>query len=114
MKILFDQNAPRPLARFLTKHVVTRSAELGWEELRNGDLLSAAEQNGFDVMVTADRNLEYQQNLKDRKLALVILPAGRWKIVQAQLDEVIAAVDESTPGSYRKLSRPRKSTAPTP
>jgi hypothetical protein len=107
LKVLFDQNAPRPLARFLTKHVVTRSAELGWEELRNGDLLAASEQHGFEVMVTADRNLEYQQNLKDRKVALVILPAGRWSIVRAQLDDVVSAVDNATIGSYRKLVAPK-------
>ena len=60
MKILFDQNAPRPLARYLARHTVTRTAELGWEELKNGDLLKAAESQGFDLFVTADKNLRYQ------------------------------------------------------
>jgi hypothetical protein len=64
LKVFFDQNAPRPLARFLVKHQVIRAAELNWFELRNGDLLRAAEEDGFDVFVTAERNLAYQQNLK--------------------------------------------------
>jgi len=71
LKVLFDQNAPRPLARFLAHHQVIRSAELGWSSLKNGELLQAAEQDGFDVMVTADRNLAYQQNLRERLLAIV-------------------------------------------
>jgi hypothetical protein len=50
LKILFDQNAPRPLARYLTNHVVTCAAELGWEQLTNGDLLKGAEETGFDVL----------------------------------------------------------------
>jgi hypothetical protein len=103
LRVLFDQNAPRPLARFLVKHEITRSAELGWEELPNGDLLSAAESNGFEVMVTADRNIRYQQNLAKRTIALVILPSGRWPLVKKRLREVVAAVDDSQPGDYRDL-----------
>jgi hypothetical protein len=76
LKVLFDQNAPRPLTRFLVNHQVIRAAELDWSELKNGDLLRAAEEAGFEVLVTADRNLAYQQNLKDRKLAIVVLPSG--------------------------------------
>jgi len=59
LKVLFDQNMPRPLARFLVKHQVFRSAELGWSRLKNGDLLRAAEENGFEVLATADQNLSY-------------------------------------------------------
>lgn len=77
MKVLFDQNAPRPLARFLDGHTVTRLAELGWEQLRNGELIQMAEAAGYEVMVTADKNIRYQQNLVDRQIALVILPSGR-------------------------------------
>lgn len=103
MRVLFDQNAPRPLARFLRKHNVTRSADLGWEQLTNGDLLKAAESEGFEVMVTADRGIQHQQNLANRKIALVILPSGRWPIVKMQLREVVSAVDGALPGSYREI-----------
>jgi predicted nuclease of predicted toxin-antitoxin system len=63
VKLLFDQNVPRRLAAVLLKHEVTRSAQRGWEELKNGDLVNAAEGAGFECLVTADRNLAYQQNL---------------------------------------------------
>jgi hypothetical protein len=89
LKVLFDQNAPRPLARFLTKHVVIRAAELGWEELKNGDLIRSAESAGFGCMITADKNLAYQQNLEDRKLALVILPIGRWPQLKPYIESVL-------------------------
>ena len=107
MRVLFDQNAPRPLARFLVNHQVIRAAELGWSELRNGDLLRAAEEDGFDVFVTADRNLAYQQNLKDRKLAIVVLPSGQWPEVEPHVAAVVAAVDESGAGGFVDLTNLR-------
>ena len=84
-----------------------RSVEIGWEELKNGELLKVAEAAGFEVMVTADRNIRYQQNLSDRTIALVVLPAGRWPVVQAFLDEVVQAVDNARPGSYREIAADR-------
>ena len=107
MKVLFDQNAPRPLARFLTKHVVSRSREMGWELLRNGELLNAAEAAGFEVMVTADKNIRYQQNLSERRIGIVVLPAGRWPAVLPQLQQVVEAIDVATPGSYKEVRRAR-------
>ncbi len=76
MKVLFDQNVPRNLADYLTAHEVTRSIELGWDTLKNGELPEVAQEVGFEVLVTCDRNLGYQQNLRNRKLAIVVLPAG--------------------------------------
>ena len=111
MKVLFDQNAPRPLARYLTKHVVTRSAELGWEMLKNGKLINLAEATGFEAMVTADRNLSHQQNLAGRSLAIVVLPSGQWPKVKLHIAEIVKAVDEATPGSFQDLS-PKKRPNP--
>jgi len=105
VKVLFDQNAPRPLSRFLVKHVVARAAELGWEELANADLIGVAETQGFEVLVTADRNLRHQQNLTNRKLAIVVLPWGQWFKVRPHLTEVVRAVDAATPGSYTEIHR---------
>lgn len=73
MKILFDDNTPAPLARFLRGHEVVRADELGWQGLENGALLDAAGQAGFDLLLTCDQNGRYQQNFASRKLALVIL-----------------------------------------
>ena len=70
MLILFDNGTPRGLARFLIGHQVEEARARGWEELRNGDLINVAEQHGFEVLVTTDRNIRYQQNLTARKIAL--------------------------------------------
>jgi hypothetical protein len=73
MLVLFDNGTPRGLARFLSSHTVEEARTRGWEELANGELIDAAEQAGFEVMVTMDKNIRYQQNLKSRGIALVVL-----------------------------------------
>jgi predicted nuclease of predicted toxin-antitoxin system len=103
VKVPFDQNLPRNLIRYLPAHQVTRSIELGWQEFKNGDLLDVARDKGFEVMVTADRNLTYQQNLKNRSIAIVVLPSGNWPAVKAQIIEVVRAIDASEPGGFVEL-----------
>jgi hypothetical protein len=73
MRILFDQGTPVPLRQYLTEHVVTTAYEEGWSNLSNGDLLKSAEDKGYQILVTTDRNLRYQQNLSDRQIAIVVL-----------------------------------------
>ena len=73
MLILFDNGTPRGLAHFLTGHTVEEARGRGWEQLENGELIEAAEQSGFEVLVTTDENIQYQQNLGVRKIALVVL-----------------------------------------
>jgi hypothetical protein len=99
VKILFDQNAPRPLSHYLTGHLIVRAAELGWEQLSNGELIASAESQGFDVMITADRNLRYQQNLSGRKLVIVVLPSGRWPAVKLCMSEIVRAVNGAAAGA---------------
>jgi hypothetical protein len=111
LKVLFDQNAPRPLTRFLLKYSVTRAAELGWEKLKNGELIKRAESHGFECVVTSDRNMRYQQNLNERKLAVVVLPSGQWPKVEPFLAAVIEAVDHAKPGTYTEVS---PAVPPTP
>jgi predicted nuclease of predicted toxin-antitoxin system len=89
VKILFDQNAPRPLALFFAGHQVKHAAELGWHMLSNGDPIAFAEAHGFEVIITADKNLRYQQNLKGRKLAIVILPSGRRPRVRPHVSKIV-------------------------
>ena len=103
MKVLFDQNVPRNLALHLKAHEVTRSVELGWQELKNGDLLEVAQDRGFDVLVTADRNLAYQQSLKGRTLAIVVLPSGNWPLLKEAVIEVVRAIGESKSGDFKEL-----------
>ena len=93
MKILFDANTPAPLARFLRGHEVIRADDLGWQGLENGALLDAAEQAGFDLLLTCDQNVRYQQNLAGRKLALVILSSNHWPTLRRIAARIATAVD---------------------
>lgn len=105
MKILFDQGTPAPLRRALLEHEVSTAYELGWSNLRNGDLLQAAEET-FDLLITTDQNLRYQQNLKDRKLAILVLPTTSWPRLSKHLPRIIQAVSEMSTGSYFELTLP--------
>ena len=106
MLILLDNNAPRGLARALIGHTVAEVRERGWAAYRNGDLLDVAEAAGFDVMVTSDKSIEYQQNLQGRKIAFMVLTIGRWGPVRRMLVEIAAAVNVATPGSYEEVEIP--------
>jgi hypothetical protein len=100
MLILFDHVTPSGIAGFLAGHAVTKARDRGWDTLANGDLLTAAERAGFDVLLTADKNMRYQQNLKDRRIALVVLSTPQWPIVRLHIAQIAAAVNAATPGSY--------------
>ena len=103
MRILFDQGAPVPLRRSLVRHEVSTAFEKGWSELENGNLLQAAERE-FDLLITTDRNLRYQQNLSDRRLAILVLPTTSWPRLRARIERVVAAVDGMRAGEYREMS----------
>src|SRR5215216_440790 len=78
MRIVFDQGTPVPLRRQLVGHTITTAYEQGWATLTNGALLDAAERAGFEVLITTDQNLRYQQNLTGRRLALVVFQSTSW------------------------------------
>ena len=67
-----------PIRRYFVGHEVTISAEIGWERLRNGELLPAAEAQGYEVLLTTDKNIRYQQNLKDRLIAIIVIGHAQW------------------------------------
>jgi hypothetical protein len=90
----------------LTQHEVVTAHERGWSQLKNGELLDSAEKEGFAVLVTADANLKYQQNLSSRKLAIVVLTTTSWPRIQHVADAVVAAVAGATTGSYVELEIP--------
>jgi hypothetical protein len=73
MLVLFDQSTPVPIRPFLKGHTVETAWQRGWDELKNGDLLKAAEEAGFEVLVTPDKNIRYQQNLRNYTIAIVVL-----------------------------------------
>ena len=103
MKIVFDHNVPKKLRSALPDHAVNTAQEMGWAELENGDLLRAAEAAGFEIMVTCDQNLSYQQNLTDRKLALVVLDTNNWKILRRNRRLIAEAVYRAIPGSFQAV-----------
>ena len=78
--------------------------ELGWATLKNGELLAAAESSGFEVLVTTDTNLQYQQNLNQRKIAIVVLSSTSWPRIQKSIKEIVSAIDLATPNSYQSVA----------
>ena len=103
MRILFDQGTPAPLRHALAGHSVETAYEKGWSNLSNGDLLAAAEDAAFDVFVTTDQNLRYQQNLTARRLAIIVLPTTRWPVIEQHAAEVAAAVAAIQAGGLHEL-----------
>lgn len=100
MRVLLDNGVPRGLAAALRQHVVDEARAHGWDTLRNGDLLNAAEVAGFEIFVTTDRNLEYQQSLASRRIAIVVLTRASWPLIKRRLSLVIAAIDSIVPGGF--------------
>ena len=94
MRVLFDQGTPVPLRQSLSEHNVSTAYELGWATLKNGELLRSAEEQGFEVLVTTDTNLRYQQNLSARQSIRVVV------------DHVASAVNAASVGSYVEVSVP--------
>lgn len=105
MLVLFDQATPVPLRSFLAGHEVRTAAQQGWSTLKNGELLSAAEAAGFDLLRT-DKNMRYQQNLAGRKIAVVILGQQQWPKLRAHVQQIAEAVNAATPGTYLEVAIP--------
>jgi hypothetical protein len=108
MLILFDHVTPGGIARFLPGHTVTRARERGWDTLSNGELLAEAERAGFEVFLTADKNIRYQQNLAHRKISIVVLSTPQWPLVRLHVGKIAAAVNTATQGSYVEVQIPQK------
>ena len=106
MKLLFDQGAPAPLRQALADHEVVTAFERGWQRLQNGELLRAAEADGFAAIITTDQNLRYQQNLADRRLAILVLKTTDWRLIRQHLGYVSRAVSALTTGDYIELPFP--------
>ena len=108
MRILFDNGTPNPLARSLIGHDVAFARQVGWHELKNGDLLRQAEEAGYELLLTSDKNMRYQQNLSKRKIAIVVLGNQQWPDVKLHLDRIAEAVNGAVPGSYAEVEIPHK------
>jgi hypothetical protein len=105
--VLFDHGTPKGRARALSEHTAHTAQSRGWDTLSNGALLKAAEAAGFDVLVTTDGRIRYQQNLRTHRLALVVLTGStRWTHVRQHFDRTAAAVIAATPGTYTEVEIP--------
>jgi predicted nuclease of predicted toxin-antitoxin system len=103
MKILFDQGTPAPLRRFLVGHEVKTAYEEGWSNLTNGELLNAAETAGYQLLITTDQNLRYQQNLRERQMAIVVLLSTSWPRIRRHSDDIRETINGMHPGGYTEI-----------
>jgi hypothetical protein len=106
MQILFDQGTPVPIRAFLKGHTIRTAAQEGWDKLANGELLTAAEAAGFELLVTTDKNIRYQQNLTGRKIAIVVIGRSQWPGLRPHVQLVVTAVNAAGPGSYALVNIP--------
>ena len=107
MLVLFDRGTPKGLSSALAGHTVHTVQSRGWDTLTNGELLNAAEEAGFEILVTTDRRIRYQQNLRDRCIALVVLTGNvKWSQIRQHTDRIAAAVAAASAGSYLEIEVP--------
>ena len=92
----------------LQGHIVKEAKAQGWDTLSNGDLLNAAEEAGFDVLLTTDTNLPHQQNLKGHKLAIVVLSKNGWTLVRPMMQQIANAVNSARPGTCTLVDIPER------
>ena len=103
MKVLLDENLDHRLRNHFGSHEVFTASYMGWDGFKNGRLLQAAENNGFDVLVTGNQTICYEQSLAGRRVAIVALSAVEWRIIWNYLPRIIAAVDGAAPGSFQAV-----------
>ena len=106
MKVLIDECVPAQVRNALVEHDVATVSGLRWKGKENGALIAAAEAAGFDVLVIADKNLRYQQNLSGRKIAIVELWTNHRPTLERFFPRILSAVAGATPGSYIVVPAP--------
>jgi hypothetical protein len=108
-RILLDESVPAGIARLLTSHDVRTAPEMGWAGISNGRLLDLAEQNGFDIMVTSDTNIRYQNRLAGRRIALIVATTNHWDTIKANPADLVTACDGAVDGAYVVVQFPKPS-----
>lgn len=106
MNIILDESVPQKLRLLIEGHMVVTVAFQGWSGLKNGALLTAAEEAGYELFITADQEISHQQNLTGRKMALLVLSTNNWAYVRAAIGEINRAINAVTPGGYAELEIP--------
>jgi hypothetical protein len=113
-RILLDENLPIALKRLLAGHEVATVKDMGWKGTQNGALLALAQQSGFEVLITGDKNLTYQQNRAGRMIALVALSETQWKVIRSGSDRILEALMGIAAGNYREVALDRPSPVRRP
>ena len=106
MRILFDQGTPVPLRNLLSPHQVETVFERGWNTLTNGELLVRAEEEGFEVFITTDKNLRNQTNLVGIRIAIIVLSSTSWPRIRATISAIGKAINDISPGSLQEVEIP--------
>ena len=103
MKILLDHNVPRPLRNHLPGHQADTAADRNWEELRNGEPLDQAESDGYQLLITADRKMPFQQNFVHRNINVLILTTNAWPVLRQHIADINQAVNSTGANQVREL-----------
>jgi predicted nuclease of predicted toxin-antitoxin system len=104
MKIIIDESVPQKLRLLIEEdNTVVTVAFQGWSGMKNGDLLAAAEEAGFELFITADQEIRYQQNLAGRKLAVMMLSSNNWEYIKKSFHDIRAAIFDVEPDSYTEV-----------
>ena len=103
MKILFDQGTPRPLRNHLSGHDVTIPRELGWSSITNGELLTRAENAGFDLLITTDGNMSSQLDISRWRIAILVIRPTNWSVIRTGIPSVLEAIERSSERGYQVL-----------
>ena len=106
-RVLLDEGVPVGVRTLIAGFFVQTVAEAGWAGLTNGDLMAVAEQAGFEVMVTADQSIRYQQNMAGRRIALVVLMTNHWDTIRDNGGGVLPAVEAAREGTYATITFPK-------
>jgi len=102
VRILFDHGVPVPLRKKLSGHQISTAHEMGWNQVSNGELISKAE-GSFDVFISTDQNLKHQQNLKNRKIAILVLPTTSWRKIETNSHLIQQTLDSLKPNIYEEI-----------
>lgn len=101
MKVLLDEDVPHPLARYLTSHEVSTVAGLGWNGIKNGQLIELVVKEGFEVFVTGDKNLRNQQEVAGTPFAVIVLSAINWPVIRRHVPAIVASIGSAPKGSVK-------------
>jgi hypothetical protein len=103
LKVLFDEDVPRKLARSLPRHEIHTVVTMQWGGIKNGALLKLIERDGFNVFLTGDKNMENQQRLEGLPFAALVMFAINWPVVRPHIDKISVAIDDARPGTVKTI-----------